>query len=203
MRRSLAAQALLVATGNKGKLAEYSALLEPFGTKLVSLSDLGLYEPEETQSSFVGNARIKARAGAMGSGLPALADDSGLIVDAMAGAPGIYTADWAERGNGRDFGGAMQKIWSVLNALNSPGPHRAWFHCTIVVAWPDGEEVAVDGEVEGHLVWPPRGMVGHGFDPMFGALGQSMTFAEMSEVDKNRISHRAQAFEKLRGLCFT
>ena len=203
MRRNLSAQTLLVATGNKGKLAEYSALLEPFGTQLVSLADLGLQEPEETQSSFAGNARIKAGAGAMSSGLPAIADDSGLVVEAMGGAPGVYTADWAERGHERDFRSAMQKIWSVLDALRSPGPRKARFHCTIVVAWPDGEEVAMVGEVEGHLVWPPRGIAGHGFDPMFCALGQSLTFAEMSEVAKNRISHRALAFEKLRGLCFT
>ena len=201
--RSLVGQTLLIATGNRGKLAEFSALIRPFGTDVVALKDLGLAEPEETATSFVGNARIKARAGAVGSGLPTLADDSGLMVQALAGAPGIYTADWAEGSNGRDFVGAMRKVWALLETLRVPEPRLARFHCTLVLAWPDGEENVFEGEVQGQIVWPPRGAIGHGFDPVFQPSGQSLTFAEMATAAKNQISHRAVALQKLCVECFT
>ena len=203
MMRSLAGQTLLVATGNQGKLAEFSALMRPFGAHLVSMQDLGLSEPEETATTFEGNVRIKARAGAEASGLPTLADDSGLIVEALGGAPGPFTADWAEAANGRDFLCAMRKVWALLETLRAPEPRLASFHCTLVLAWPDGAECSVVGEVKGQIIWPPRGQVGHGFDPVFRPEGQSLTFAEMTEASKNLISHRAVAVRALQEGCFT
>lgn len=201
--QSLAGQTLLIATGNNGKLAEFSAMLAPLGTTLVSLQNIGLTEPEETASFFAGNARIKALAGLAGSGLPTLADDSGLLVEGFGGAPGVYTADWAEHEVGRDFTVAMRKVWALLEALRVPPPRRARFHCTLALAWPDGAVAVFDGEIEGEIVWPPRGSTGHGFDPVFRPLGHLETFAEMPENGKNRISHRAVALGKLRESCFT
>ena len=194
---------ILLATGNRGKLAEISALLEPLGVRVVSLVDLGLGEPAETEASFIGNARIKAQAGARASGLPTLADDSGLVVDALGGAPGIYTADWAEVGRGRDFAVAMTKTWGMLEAVRAEEPRRAQFRCTLVLAWPDGRDELFEGQVAGRIVWPMRGGFGHGYDPIFVPDGHDMTFGEMAPELKNRLSHRAAAFARLAAGCFT
>ena len=194
---------ILLATGNRGKLAEFSALLEPFGARVTSLADLGLGEPAETAASFIGNARIKAHAGALASGLPTLADDSGLVVDALGGAPGIYTADWAEVGQGRDFAVAMAKTWGLLEAVRAEEPRRAQFRCTLVLAWPDGHDEGFEGRAEGRIVWPMRGAFGHGYDPIFVPEGHDMTFGEMAPEVKNRLSHRAVAFARLVEGCFT
>jgi len=188
---------LLVATHNKGKLEEMSGLLAPHGIACVSAADMGLPEPEETESTFVGNARIKARAAVAATGLPALADDSGIEVEALGGAPGVYTADWAMTPNGRDFGFAMTRTWAALEAAAAPYPRRARFRATLVLAWPDGHEEVFDGKVDGQVVWPVRGADGHGYDPMFQPDGHDVTFAEMDPGLKNRISHRADAFRKL------
>ncbi|MGV8985734.1 MAG: RdgB/HAM1 family non-canonical purine NTP pyrophosphatase [Cypionkella sp.] len=201
--RILPGTKLLVATGNRGKMAEFSALLSPFGVVLVSLTDLGLGEPEETERTFAGNALVKARAGAKASGLPTLADDSGLVVDALGGAPGIYTADWAEGAKGRDFGRAMEKTWGLLEAVKAPAPRTAAFCCTLALVAPDGAEQVFEGRVAGQIVWPRRGLFGHGYDPIFVPDGYDQTFGEMDEAVKNRISHRADAFAKLMKECFT
>ena len=194
---------LLVATHNAGKLEEIVDLLKPFGVTVVSATDLGLPVPEETETSFVGNARIKARTGMLASGLPTLADDSGLTVDALGGAPGIYTADWAETSNGRDFGIAMVRLWRELEAVAAPKPWRAQFRCTLVLAMPDGNDQVFEGVMPGQVVWPMRGTEGHGYDPVFQPDGYGQTFGEMERWAKNRISHRADAFRKFVAACFT
>ncbi len=195
--RMLSGDRLLVATHNKGKLEEIAALLERFGITCVSAGDLGLPEPEETENTFVGNARIKAHAAAKATGLPALADDSGIEVEGLGGAPGVYTADWAETANGRDFIKAMTRTWTELEAVGAPYPRRARFRATMVLAWPDGYDEVFEGKVDGQVVWPMRGAQGHGYDPMFQPDGYDITFAEMDPAEKNRISHRADAFAKL------
>ncbi|WIV50783.1 RdgB/HAM1 family non-canonical purine NTP pyrophosphatase [Marivivens sp. LCG002] len=202
MTRRFEGNSLVVATHNKGKLEEIQALLEPFGIKLTSNSDHDLPEPEETETTFVGNARIKAHAAAKATGLPALADDSGLSVDALGGAPGVYTADWAETPNGRDFVMAMKKTWEKLEAINAPYPRTAQFRCTLVLAWPDGHDEVFEGVMPGQLVWPMRGDQGHGYDPIFQPEGFDITFGEMDRWEKNKISHRADAFNKLVKGCF-
>jgi XTP/dITP diphosphohydrolase len=194
---------LLVATHNRGKLEEIADLLGPYGVEVVSAGDLGLPVPEETESTFVGNARIKAHAGARASGLPSLADDSGLSVDALGGAPGVQTADWAETPTGRDFDLAMQRLWRELVASGAPEPWTAQFRSTLVLAWPDGRDMVFEGVVPGRLVWPKRGLQGHGFDPVFQPDGHSATFGEMDRWAKNRISHRAEAFRHFVEDCFT
>lgn len=194
---------LLVATHNRGKLEEIAALLQPFGIATVSAGELGLAEPAETETTFIGNARIKAHAAMRASGLPALADDSGLAVDGLGGAPGVYTADWAETPQGRDFGMAMQKTWDALEAAQAPFPRRAAFCCTLVLAWPDGHDEVFEGRMPGQIVWPGRGTQGHGYDPIFQPDGHSQTFGEMDRWEKNQISHRADAFRKLVEGCFT
>lgn len=201
--RISAGERLLVATGNRGKLAEMSAMLRPFDVTVVSLTELGLVEPEEVEFTFSGNALLKARAGALASGLITLADDSGLEVDALGGAPGIYTADWAEGAKGRDFGRAMEKTWGLLQAVKAPAPRRAAFCCTLALVRPDGAEQMFAGRVTGQIVWPMRGAQGHGYDPIFVPDGYAETFAELDEVVKNKISHRADAFAKLLEECFT
>lgn len=194
---------LVVATHNQGKLEEISALLAPFGVQVLGAADLGLPEPEETEASFAGNARIKAHAAARATGLPALADDSGLCVDALGGAPGVYTADWATTRSGRDFGAGMERVWRELCAIAAAEPWRAQFRATLVLAWPDGEDRVFEGVMAGRLIWPPRGDQGHGFDPMFQPDGHDMTCGEMDRWAKNRISHRADAFAKLVDAYFT
>lgn len=200
--RKFAGDRLVVATHNKGKLEEISALLEPFSVTVLSAGAMGLAEPAETETSFVGNARIKAHFAAKASGLPALADDSGITIDGLGGAPGVYTADWAETPKGRDFRMAMERAWHELEAAGAPFPRRAQFRCTLVLAWPDGHDEVFEGIMPGQVVWPMRGDQGHGYDPIFLPDGHDLTFGEMDRWEKNRISHRADAFRKLVAGCF-
>ncbi|MBM3603510.1 MAG: RdgB/HAM1 family non-canonical purine NTP pyrophosphatase [Alphaproteobacteria bacterium] len=195
--RTFTDKRLLVATHNAGKLSEMRALLAPYGVDVVGAADLGLSEPVETEDSFVGNARIKARAALEATGLPVLADDSGICVDALGGAPGVYTADWAETGQGRDFGVAMERTWAELEAVAAPLPRRAQFRCTLVLMWPDGHEEVFEGVLPGEVVWPPRGAEGHGYDPIFAPDGHSQTLGEMEPSLKNSLSHRALAVAKM------
>ncbi len=195
--RDLKGQKLVIASHNKGKLREIADLLHPLGIETVSAGDLGLEEPEETEDSFAGNARIKAHFAARESGLPALSDDSGLMVDALDGAPGVYTANWAETPYGRDFHMAMRKVWDLLEEKEAPEPRTARFCCTLCLAWPDGADEIFEGTVEGRLVWPLRGERGFGFDPMFQPDGKDQTFGEMDPTEKHAMSHRAVAFAKL------
>ena len=197
--RKFAGDGLVVATHNKGKLEEISALLAPYGVKITSNDDHGLPEPVEDGVTFIDNARIKAHAAAKATGLPALADDSGLSVDALDGAPGIYTADWAETPQGRDFPMAMKK---VEDALPADASRKAQFNCTLVLAWPDGHDEVFAGILHGALVWPMRGENGHGYDPVFQPDGFEQTCGEMDRWEKNKISHRADAFGKLVTGCF-
>lgn len=200
---TFAGDRLLIATHNAGKLEEIADLLAPFGVTVVSAADLGLPVPEETETTFVGNARIKAHAGAKASGLPTLADDSGLTVDALSGAPGVYTADWAETPAGRDFNLAMARLQRELEQIAAVEPRRGQFRCTLVLAWPDGSDQVFEGVMPGRIVWPPRGSQGHGYDPVFQPDGHDITFGEMDRWQKNRISHRARAFAQLVEACFT
>ena len=193
-RRLRRGDRLVVATHNRGKLEEIAALLEPHGVALTSAAELGLPEPEETEETFVGNARIKAHSAARASGLPALADDSGIAVEALDGAPGVHTADWAETPQGRNFARAMERTWAALEEARAPLPRRAAFCCTLILAWPDGADAVFEGRMEGQIVWPMRGTQGHGYDPIFQPDGYDQTFGEMDRWEKNRISHRARAF---------
>jgi XTP/dITP diphosphohydrolase len=202
MVRKLLPGKLVIASHNAGKLREIRALLEPFGIDPVSAGDLGLSEPAETEDSFAGNALIKARASAMGAGIVALADDSGLMVDALGGAPGVYTADWAEKqayegGPGRDWYMAMGKVEGKLAELGPDTDRCAHFISTLVLMWPDGEHAVFEGRASGTLVWPPRGRNGFGYDPVFQPLGKTLTFGEMTPEDKHAVNHRAIAFAKL------
>lgn len=201
--RGLISDTLVVATHNPGKLEEIVDLLKPYGMNVLSARALSLPEPAETEDSFVGNARIKAHATAKATGLPALADDSGLCVDALHGAPGVYTADWAETPQGRDFDRAMARVWHELEVAQAPEPRKAYFSCTLVLAAPDGRDAVFVGTMHGRLVWPGRGSQGHGFDPMFQPDGFSLTCGEMDRWEKNRISHRGVAFKKFIEECFT
>ncbi len=195
--KTLASQKIVVATHNQGKLEEFAALLKPHGVTAVSAGELGLPEPEETGSTFAENARIKALAAMQATGLIALSDDSGLCVEALNGQPGVRTADWA--GPERDWAHAMRLVQEKLEAkgAKTPDKRRAHFVCTLCVMWPDGEEHLFEGRATGHLVWPPRGAAGHGYDPMFVPMGGNRTFAELDPAEKNLISHRAKALEKL------
>ena len=188
---------LLVATHNRGKLEEIADLLGLHGVTVVGAAELGLPEPEETETTFAGNARLKAHAAARASGLVALADDSGLAVDALGGAPGVFTADWATTAQGRDFAVGMTRVWRELEAIRAPEPRLAQFRCTLALAWPDGEDHIFEGSASGRLVWPGRGVQGHGFDPIFQPDGFDITFGEMDRWEKNRRSHRADAFARL------
>lgn len=200
--RKFTGKQLVVATHNMGKLQEIIDLLRPYDISITSNADYQLPEPLETEASFVGNARIKAHAAARATGLPALADDSGIEVAALNGAPGVYTADWAETGAGRDFGVAMSRVWSELELLAAPEPRLARFCCTLVLAWPDGHDEVFEGAMPGRIVWPMRGDQGHGYDPIFQPAGFEVTFGQMDRWAKNRISHRADAFAKLVAGCF-
>lgn len=186
---------LLAATHNAGKVRELTALFAPYGFEVVSALELGLPEPEETETTFAGNAILKARAAAQASGLPALSDDSGLAVTALGGAPGIFSARWA--GEPRDFRRAMERVESELRASGS-SDRTAKFVCALAVAWPDGRQAVFEGEVHGTLVWPPRGERGFGYDPVFVAAGETLTFGEMDPDRKHAMSHRANAVAKLR-----
>lgn len=189
---------LVLASHNKGKLKEIAALLDPFGIETLPASAFGLAEPVETEDSFAGNALLKARFAAEGAGLPALSDDSGICVEALGGAPGVYTADWAETPTGRDWMLAMQKVEDKLQALGPDASRRAEFVCTLALVWPDGREETFEGRIPGTLTWPPRGTLGFGYDPVFVPEGYSQTFAEMDPAEKHAISHRAKAFAKLK-----
>lgn len=202
MNRKLGSGKLVIATHNAGKLKEISALLAPYGLECVSAGALGLPEPAETGTTFMENALIKARAAAEKSGLPALADDSGLSVAALDGRPGVYTADWAERQwfegePGRDWYMAMGKVEGMLQAQGPETPREAWFSCMLALAWPDGEQAVYEGRADGTLTWPPRGTRGFGYDPVFVPQGHDLTFGELDPEEKHRISHRADAFAKL------
>ena len=195
--RTLRDAKIVIATHNKGKLEEFAALLKPYGVEAVSAGALGLPEPVETENTFAGNARIKALSAMRASGLIAVSDDSGLCVEALDGEPGVYTADWA--GPDRDWNRAMRLVEEKLQAkgATTPDKRRAYFSCTLCVIWPDGEERIYEGRAQGTLAWPPRGALGHGYDPMFVPDGETRTFAELTPEEKNRISHRAKALEKL------
>lgn len=197
MARRFSGGRLVIASHNPGKVTEIAELLRPFRVDVVSAGALGLAEPEETGRSFAENALLKARAAATAAGLPALSDDSGLVVPALDGAPGIYSARWA--GPGKDFGHAMAK---VEQALIGKTDRRAHFACALAIAWPDGHAELFEGTVHGTLVWPPRGDRGFGYDPMFKADGHDETFGEMAPAAKHRISHRARAFQLLVEGCF-
>jgi len=200
--RRFSGDRLVIASHNAGKISELGKLLAPFGAAVVSARELGLVEPAETETTFAGNARIKAHFAARHSGLPALADDSGLVVDALGGAPGVHTADWAETGNGRDFVMAMTKVWRMLEERAAPAPRHARFCCTLCLAWPDGHDEVFEGTAQGTLVWPMRGERGFGFDPVFQPSGETQTFGEMDPARKHAMSHRSAAFAKLVSSCF-
>jgi XTP/dITP diphosphohydrolase len=197
MARRFTEDQIVIASHNQGKVREIDALLKPFGILVSSAVERSLEEPEETGATFVENAILKAEAATLASGLPALADDSGLAVDALGGDPGIYSARWA--GPEKDFAMAMQKIETLLRGIEN---RKARFVCALALAWPDGETVAFEGIVEGTLVWPVRGTRGFGYDPMFVPAGRSLTFGEMDQKEKHEISHRADAFRQLVAACF-
>jgi XTP/dITP diphosphohydrolase len=199
---------LVIATHNPGKLTEMRELLAPHGVEAVSAGELGLGEPEETGATFESNARIKAIAAAQAAKLPAFADDSGLVVDALDGAPGIYSARWA--GPNKDFNEAMSRIERLLQERDATTPDRrgAHFVSALCVAWPDDHLEEVEARADGRLVWPPRGSAGFGYDPMFMPDGFDRTFGEMTSVEKHGLpplglglSHRARAFVKLAEIC--
>lgn len=190
---------LVVASHNEGKVREIRDLLAPFGVEAVSASELGLDEPVETGATFAQNAELKARAAASASGLPALSDDSGLSVDALGGAPGIYSARWGELPEGgRDFNYAMARVYEDMLRVGGmdEGANTARFICALSLALPNGEISTYEGRVEGQIVWPPRGIKGFGYDPIFRMLGDSQTFAQIEPADKHNKSHRADAFAK-------
>lgn len=197
--KALRNQKLVIATHNKGKLPEIAALLAPYGVEVTSAGELGISEPEETEKTFMGNALLKAHHSAKAAGLPALADDSGLSVDALDGQPGIYSARWAVVDGERDFNYAMKKVHDELGDGEDRG---AKFICALAVVWPDGEELCVEGNVEGDITWPMRGENGFGYDAIFQPKGHDISFAQMDPAQKHAMSHRADAFKKLVELCF-
>jgi XTP/dITP diphosphohydrolase len=197
--RLLTEKRLCLATHNAGKAREVAALLAEHGIEVVTAGELGLPVPEETETTFIGNATLKAQAAARASGMVALADDSGFSVAALDGAPGVYTADWAEQPDGtRDYAAAMAKVERLARHA---ADRKAWFSCALVLAWPDGHVEAFLGEAPGRWIWPPRGAKGFGYDPMFVPDGEALTFAEMDPVRKHEISHRAAAFRLLSVAC--
>ena len=202
MIRKLEPGRLVIASHNQGKVREITALLARYGIEPVSAGELGLPEPEETGTSFAENALIKAHASAKAAACVALADDSGLCVEALGGAPGVYTADWAEKqpfegGPGRDWYMAMGKVEGKLAELGPGTPRDAYFVCTLALAWPDGHHQLYEGRAYGILTWPPRGTLGFGYDPVFMLRNDQRTFAELDPKEKHAISHRADAFAKL------
>jgi XTP/dITP diphosphohydrolase len=197
--RLLTEKRLCLATHNAGKAREVAALLAEHGIEVVTAGELGLPVPEETETTFIGNATLKAQAAARASGMVAMADDSGFSVAALDGAPGVYTADWAEQPDGtRDYAAAMAKVERLARHA---ADRKAWFSCALVLAWPDGHVEAFLGEAPGRWIWPPRGAKGFGYDPMFVPDGEALTFAEMDPVRKHEISHRAAAFRLLSAAC--
>jgi XTP/dITP diphosphohydrolase len=201
--RRFRAPRLVLASHNPGKLAELEALLAPYGIAVTSSRELGLAEPDETGLSFADNARLKAHAAVQASGVPALADDSGLEVLGLGGAPGVHSARWA--GPERDFAKAMARVRAALVRRFggfAEADRRAAFVAVLCLAWPDGHEELAEGRVEGELVDPPRGGRGFGYDPMFAPEGQGLTFGEMTRADKQKLSHRARALRRLLAMCF-
>lgn len=199
MARKLDPGKLIIASHNAGKVREIDALLKPFGIEAVSAGALGLADPEETEITFAGNAAIKARAAAHDGQLPALSDDSGLCVEALGGAPGIYSARWA--GEPRDFSMAMEKVRKALIEADTEN-YAAHFVCSLCLAWPDGHEEIFEGAVHGALSFPPRGDLGFGYDPIFVPKGDTRTFGEIEPEEKHAMSHRARAFRRLVEACF-
>ena len=201
--RRFTGRRLVVASHNPGKRDEIAALIGPFGIAAVSAAELGLAEPEETGTSFIENARLKAHLAAQVAGMPTLADDSGLEVAALGGQPGIRSARWAELpgGGGRDFDRAMRRVADALDDLETDD-RRARFVCALALAWPDGHAESFEGYVEGVIVWPPRGTNGFGYDPFFQPAGFDITFGEMEPARKHSMSHRADAFRQLVAACF-
>ncbi len=199
MARLFAGDRLVIASHNPGKVTEIADLLAPLGIEVVSAGELGLSEPIEDGATFVDNALLKARSAVRGSGLPALADDSGLAVTALDGAPGIYSARWAETPNGRDFTVAMSR---VQHELGDSADRSAAFICVLALAWPDGHTETFEGKIDGDIVWPPQGTRGFGYDPIFRAAGDKQTFGEIEPDRKHAISHRAVAFQKMLDACF-
>ncbi|MBY0282721.1 MAG: RdgB/HAM1 family non-canonical purine NTP pyrophosphatase [Sphingomonas sp.] len=196
--RKLTPGKLVIATHNAGKVREITALLSTYGMQTISAAELDLPEPEETGTTFVANAELKARYAADLSGLPALADDSGLCVEALGGDPGVYTANWAETADGtRDWTLAMTKVQTKLEALGPDVSRAATFVSTLALGWPDGHLEWFEGRIDGTLIWPPRGAAGFGYDPMFVPLGETRTFAEMPFEEKQANNHRARAFAAL------
>jgi XTP/dITP diphosphohydrolase len=196
-RRLLPGNRLVLASHNRGKLREIAELVAPFGVEAVSALDLGLAEPEETEPDFAGNARLKAVAAASASGLPALADDSGFCMAALGGAPGVLSARWA--GPEKNFSAAMQRVHVALGGADN---WHAWFVCALCLAWPDGETATYLGRVDGTFVWPPRGSLGFGYDPVFQPAGATRTYGEIDPAVKHASSHRARAMEQLVAACF-
>lgn len=204
-RRRFSGDTLIIASHNAGKVREIGELLAPFRVRAISAGELNLPEPEETGTTFIANAELKALGAARAANLPALADDSGMSVDALDGAPGIYSARWA--GPTKDFAKAMEKVWQAVEDKGAEPPHRAQFVCALTLAWPDGHVESFEGVVQGRLVWRPRGVYGFGYDPMFlpeseVENGQLRTFGEMPPEEKHAISHRARAFRQLIHACF-
>lgn len=200
--RRLSGKRLVIATHNAGKLKEIAGLLAPYGIECLSAGQLGLPEPEETGTTFVENALLKAHAAAKAAQMPALADDSGLSVTALGGRPGVYTADWAERQwfegpAGRDWYMAMGKVEGLLTELGPDTDRSCWFTSVLAIAWPDGDEAVYEGRATGTFTWPPRGTVGFGYDPAFVPDGYDQTYAELPFEQKQAISHRADALAKL------
>ncbi len=203
MARRFVLPKLVVATHNRGKAGEIRTMLAPFGVEIVSAGDLGLPSPDETGTTFEDNATLKALAAVRASGLPCLADDSGLSVHALDHQPGVYTADW--EGPTRDAMVGMRRIQDELEARNVPkmdAARVATFHCVLALAWPDEHVELFHGTLDGAIVWPPRGTGGHGYDPCFQPVGETRTTAEMSDSEKNAISHRGRAFRMMVEACF-
>lgn len=200
--RALDNSQIVLATNNRGKIQEYQNLLLKYQVSVVSMGSVGVQSPPETESTFEGNAKIKAENAMLRSGMIAVADDSGLEVEALENALGVATADYAEDVSGRDYNAAMQRLWCELEDTGVSLPRRASFRTVICVIWTDGECYFFNGKVNGSLVWPPRGESGFGFDPMFIPDGSELTFAEMSVAEKSAISHRGKALKSLAENCF-
>ena len=202
-RKLLRGSKLVVATHNPGKVVEINTLIAPYGLEAIAAGALGLPEPDETGTMFASNARIKARAAADAAGLPALADDSGLCIDALDGAPGIFSARWG--GTSKDFSAAMERVNRELELRGArlPSDRSAHFVSALCLSWPGGEDQIFEGRAFGEVVWPPRGNLGFGYDPIFVPDGYKQTFGELDAAEKDRISHRARAFDKFMRACLT
>ena len=189
---------ILIATHNEGKLEEFKYILRDLKLNILSSKDLNLEEPKETENTFIGNARIKSKISCLKSNLPSLADDSGLQVHALDNKPGVYTADWANSNNGRNYKKAMHRVWNELLLSGKKEPFKANFICTLVLTFPNGNENIFEGSVFGSITWPMRGKKGQGYDPIFLPEGHNKTFGEMKESEKNKISHRCIALKKFK-----